>query len=202
MRLERKSRSPPIVVTSDVVTSDVVTSDLTTRPHLNTVETVRVIPEESPTSSTEGSMVSQLRSRRHSRFGPILAMVVAAIALMACSNDDKTTEPASIAGTYTLQSVNGTLLPVANPASEGGGSAVSGQITLTGSGTYSGSVTFVGNAFGTSFAFSGTYVRSGNTLAMHDSGGDNDTATIDGSKLTYVESEGDHDVLVFVKSSS
>ncbi|CAN5705788.1 hypothetical protein BH23GEM1_BH23GEM1_00490 [soil metagenome] len=129
---------------------------------------------------------------------------VAAVALLgwtaACS-DGGVNEPQTVAGTYTLQSVNGAPLPYVFFEGEGYKLEVTaGNYVLAAGGTFSSSVTFRetenGVATTSSETFSGRYAVSGSVITFTYSDGDVITGTISGNTLQFTE---DGETAVFVR---
>ncbi|MEX1187286.1 MAG: hypothetical protein WEA80_11910 [Gemmatimonadaceae bacterium] len=124
-------------------------------------------------------------------------MKVAAIAVLglvaACGGDgDGINEPASIAGTYNLQTLDGQSLPVVVFDEPGFRlEIVSGNFVLAASRTFTTSVVFritEDNAVTTeSESFNGTYTVTGSTVNFTYSDGDTDSATLAGNTLTFTD---------------
>ncbi len=143
------------------------------------------------------------------RLAAFLCVFTVLATTSACG--DSSTDPAGgIEGTYILQSVNGQSLPATLFQLTIGDVTfeerlVAGQITLTSS-TYSGSLTTQSRENGVVVDsevdnFGGTYTRSGNTLTLRDSDGDEDViVTIAGNRLTAaLNADGISFTLVFAK---
>ena len=114
------------------------------------------------------------------------AFLVLAFALAACSSS---TAPTSIAGTWTLQTINGASLPFVIAQSGSDKSEILADvITLTGAGTYTETTTFrvtlSGVATTQSIPDGGTYTVSGSTLTIHPDDGSTGTATWSGNTIT------------------
>jgi len=105
--------------------------------------------------------------RRH-HLVPRLAAIGMALALAACGGSDTSTGPGSVAGDYSLHSVNGSPLPYTLPQTGTDAIVVDSALTsLAVNGTY------VASAFGTlngapstPFADAGTYTVSGSTITF------------------------------------
>lgn len=115
----------------------------------------------------------------------LLALVLAA----ACNGSDSTTPGASVAGTYTLQTVNGSPLPYTYLSSGPLQKAiVDDAITLTAAGTWTeqGDDRTTSNGVVTTSAVSdaGTYSVSGTTLSMASTANGAITGSLVGSTLT------------------
>lgn len=122
-------------------------------------------------------------------------MKVAAIAVLgltaACGGgDDGVNEPASIAGTYNLETLDGQSPPVVVLDEPGFKLEIlSGNFVLTANGTFTTNVVFrltdESGASTESESFSGTYTVSGSTVTFNYSDGDTDSATLAGNTLTF-----------------
>lgn len=122
-------------------------------------------------------------------------MKVAAIAVFglttACGGgDDGINEPASIAGTYNLQTLDGQSPPVVVFDEPGFKvEVVSGNFVLAANKTFTTNVTFritVDSEVSTEAeSFSGTYTVTASTVAFTYSDGDTDSATLAGNTLTF-----------------
>jgi hypothetical protein len=117
-----------------------------------------------------------------------LVAVCAVMFAIACS--DSTGPGAAVAGTWTLQSVNG--FPVPYVAPQGGGNSIeltSDVITATSAGTFTQmtvtKTTTNGAVTIDSIPDAGTYTVSGDAVTFKfDSGSPSGTGTIDGNTLT------------------
>lgn len=122
-------------------------------------------------------------------------MKVAAIAVLgvtaACGGgDDGVNEPASIAGTYNLETLDGQSPPVVVLDEPGFKLEIlSGNFVLAANGTFTTNVVFrLTDESGPSTeseSFSGTYTVSGSTVTFNYSDGDTDSATLAGNTLTF-----------------
>jgi hypothetical protein len=116
------------------------------------------------------------------------AFLVLSFVLAACGSDSST-EPSSIVGTWTLQTINGSPLPfvVAQSGSDKE-EVLSEVVTLSAGGTFTESSTLRLTVSGTvttqSFPETGTYTVSGSTLTLRSSDGSTGTATWSGNTLT------------------
>jgi hypothetical protein len=120
----------------------------------------------------------------------VLAMVLATTLTVAGCND--TTAPgASLAGTYTLQTVNGFPLPftvsTTGPYSE---DVVAGQIVLDANGNYAGVTTYSDYSYGTLIGprtdrITGYWTLSGSQLTLVDASGRSGpyNATVSGNQI-------------------
>ena len=124
-----------------------------------------------------------------------LVSLMLAFTIVACGGDDSTTAPtnASVAGTWTLQTINGSPLPftltsVGTTKVE----AVSAVFVVNANGTWTGSsktlTTINGQASTSTDTDGGTYTLSGSTVALRSNDGTIETGTISGNTLTAVES--------------
>ena len=123
-------------------------------------------------------------------------MLFLVLGLVACGDD--VIGPEDIAGTYTLQSVNGQSLPW---GLEAGVEVTAGSITITQNMTCSRSLTATltdgGTVVSVTNADEGTYTFvNGAIMFSWDSGGSTDSGSIGGSQLTITV---DGDVLIFRK---
>lgn len=123
-----------------------------------------------------------------------LALVFAAI---ACGSDNSTTPTqASVAGTWTLKTVNGSPLPVTLATSPAKIELLSDVVTATANGTWTSSQqvrTTIGTQATTSTTNdAGTYTLSGNNVAILSSsaGSTAQAGTLNGNTLTLVTSAG------------
>jgi hypothetical protein len=121
-------------------------------------------------------------------------MKVAAIAVFglaaACGGGDGINEPASIAGTYNLQTLDGQSPPVVVLDEPGFKLEVmSGNFVLAANRTFTTNVVFritVDTEVSTEAeSFSGTYTVTGSTVTFTYSDGDTDSATLAGDTLTF-----------------
>ena len=122
-------------------------------------------------------------------------MKVAAIAVFgltaACGGDgDGINEPASIAGTYNLESLDGQSPPVVVfDEPEFKLEILSGNFILAANGTFTTNVVFRitedSQVSTETESFSGTYTVTGSTVSFTYSDGDTDSATLVGNTLTF-----------------
>lgn len=121
---------------------------------------------------------------------------VAAIGMLgfmaACGGGDGITEPASIAGTYNLETIDGQSPPIV--AFDEPGLKVeimSGDFILAADRTFTTSVAFrvtEGSQISTEReSYDGTYTVSGSTVNFAYSDGDGASGTLNGSTLTFTE---------------
>ncbi len=121
-----------------------------------------------------------------------LAVLFAAVTVAACGGDDGITEPENIAGTYVLQTFNGspppiTILDITGYKLE----VTAASYTFTSSGTYTNSVTLRETEDGVVTTHppettAGTYTVNGSAITLTDSEG-SITGTISGNTLTFTE---------------
>jgi hypothetical protein len=111
---------------------------------------------------------------------PHLALaVLALVALVACGGGDKATNPASdsIAGVYSLRSVNGSPLPYTFQAGEDSYTLTSDVITIANGGTWSETFVFQQTVNGTiseqTGSDSGVWSRAGTSVSLDSYGGYN-----------------------------
>jgi hypothetical protein len=125
------------------------------------------------------------------RFIPILVGVLA-LAATACGGGDSSTAPTSVAGTYTLQSVNNAPLPfTTNQDATYKAEILSWVVTLNDNNTFShvfkGRSTDNGQILENTLTSAGTYTLSGATVDMLDpSDNSHLQATVTGSTMTVV----------------
>ena len=100
------------------------------------------------------------------------AILLAGLVLVACGGD-KGTNPATLEGTYQLQTVNGAGLPgvlVNDPANSYTASLTTGSLTINGGSTYSNALTLRevdhGTVTTTDILCTGTFTRTGNSLSF------------------------------------
>ncbi len=125
-------------------------------------------------------------------FMKVAAMAVIALTAACGGGDDGINEPASIAGTYNLQTLDGQAPPVVVVDETGFKlEIVSGNFVLAGNKTFTTNVVFritADNAVSTEAeSFSGTYMVTGSTVAFTYSDGDIDSATLAGNTLTFTD---------------
>jgi hypothetical protein len=119
-----------------------------------------------------------------------LLAAITLVALAACG--DSPTEPtaASLAGTWTLQTVNGAAVPATVAGSGANRTDVSkGSVVLTAAGSYTQSVDLVtytsGQPTTNTLGDAGTFSVSGSTITFTSSaGGSPQTATVNGSSMS------------------
>jgi hypothetical protein len=122
----------------------------------------------------------------------VLATALATTLTVAGCNSDSTAPGASLAGTYTLQTVNGLPLPVTvsrtGPYSK---DVVAGQIVLDANGNYTGVTTYSEYNNGTFIGqytdrITGYWTLSGSQLTLVDASGASGpyNATVSGNQLT------------------
>jgi hypothetical protein len=123
------------------------------------------------------------------RFIPIL---LGALALTASACGDSSTAPTSVAGTYTLQSVNNAPLPfTTSEDATYKAEILSWVVTLNDNNSFShvfkGRSTDNGQITENTITGAGTYTLSGATVDMFDPSDDSDLqATVSGSTMTVV----------------
>lgn len=117
-----------------------------------------------------------------------LAVILAAV---ACGSDDSTTPTqTSVAGTWTLQTINGSPLPFTVATSPAKIEWLSSVVNVTSNGTWTSSLqvrtTVNGQASTTTSTDAGTYTLSGNNVAILSSspGSTAQAGTINGNTLT------------------
>jgi hypothetical protein len=133
-----------------------------------------------------------------STYGETMKSLIAAclLVLAACGGDDGPTAPtmASIAGTWNLQTVNGSPLPFTVAQSGADKIEVLGDaITVTATATFTQltqvRVTQGGQATTQSVADAGSYTLSGKTVTFtFNSDGSSGTGTLNGTTLTVTDS--------------
>ena len=112
------------------------------------------------------------------------------IVLAACGDSTEPTT-ASLAGTWTLQSVNDATLPATVNGSGANRSDVTkGSVILVATGNYTQSVEIVtyvsGQASTMPLNDAGTFTVSGSTITFTSTGGSTQTATVSGNSMTVV----------------
>lgn len=126
-------------------------------------------------------------------FKKLAAIAMLGLAAAACGGgNDGINEPASIAGTYNLETIDGKTPPVVVFEEPGlKVEVVSGNFILTASGTFTTTVgwrtTENGQVTTNSETFPGTYTVTGTTVNFAYADGDTDSATLAGSTLTFTE---------------
>lgn len=123
-------------------------------------------------------------------FGKVCA--VALLALAAACSGDGVNEPASVAGTYTLQSVNGGPLPFVIFDESGYKLEITAaSYVLTSAGTFTNSATFRETESGTvttsTETFTGQYTVTASTVTFTDTDGEVYAGTISGGNLVFNE---------------
>lgn len=134
-------------------------------------------------------------------FTKMAAIAVLGLAAAACGGDDGINEPASIAGTYVLKTIDGQTPPVVVVDEPGLKlEVVSGNFVLAANGSFSTTVVLritENNQVSTeSESFTGTYTVTGSTVNFTYSDGETDSATLAGETLTFSE---DGSTVVFRK---
>ena len=125
-----------------------------------------------------------------------------ALAITVACGGDGITDPASVslAGTYSLKTVNGSPLPFTVSDATGSATLTSDVMTVADAGTWTEHYTFRLTVNGTttneSGDTSGTWSRSGTSVTFKADGGTAYTGTFNGSGFTL--NDGDH-VYVFAK---
>lgn len=123
-------------------------------------------------------------------------MKVAAIGLFglvaACGGSDGVNEPASIAGTYNLETIDGQSPPIVVFDQPGiKVEIVSGNFVLAGNKTFTTNVVFRvtedSQVSTESNSFGGTYAVAGSTVTFAYSDGDSESATLVGNTLTFTD---------------
>ncbi len=120
-----------------------------------------------------------------------IALTAVSVALAACGGGgDDPIGPANVAGTYTLQTVNGSPLPfTTSEDATYKAEILSSAITLNGNNTFSWAFTGRSTDNGTpttnSETFTGTYTINGSSIRMTDSEGYTD-ATVGNGTITMV----------------
>lgn len=122
----------------------------------------------------------------------LAAIAVLALTAACGGGDDGVNEPASITGTYNLETLDGQSPPIVVLDQPGFKvEIVSGNFVLAANMTFSTNVVFRltedGQASTESETFDGTYAVSGSTVTFSYSDGDSDSATIAGNTLTFTD---------------
>jgi hypothetical protein len=123
-----------------------------------------------------------------------LLSLTLALALIACGDDDSTSVPtnASVAGTWNLQTVNGSALPFTLSASSPKIELLSSSVNVTANGTWT-STTQTRTTIGTqattaSSTQSGTYTLSGSAVSIRSTDGTTVQAgSVSGNTLTLAQ---------------
>jgi lipocalin-like protein len=112
-------------------------------------------------------------------------------AALACGGDDTTTPTqASVAGTWTLQTINGSPLPFTLATSPAKIELLSSVVNVTANGTWTSTTTnrttFNGQATTTTSTDAGTYTLSGNNVAIlsNTAGSTAQAGAVNGNTLT------------------
>lgn len=123
-----------------------------------------------------------------------LLSLTLAFAILACGGDDSTSVPtnASVAGTWTLQTVNSSPLPFTLATTPAKIELLSNVVTVSSNGTYSSSLTtrttVSGQATTATSTAAGTYTLSGNAVAIRSNDGTTVQAgTVSGNTLTLAQ---------------
>ncbi len=126
-----------------------------------------------------------------------LVSLALVLAIIGCGNDDDSTSPtnASVAGTWTLQTVNGSALPFTLASSPAKLEILSYVVNVTSNGTWTSSEqtrTTIGTATPQTATVTdaGTYTISGNNVALTSStaGSTAQAGTVSGNTFTLVQS--------------
>lgn len=126
-------------------------------------------------------------------FRKVAAIGMLGLAAAACGGgDDGINEPASIAGTYNLQTIDGQAPPVVVYEEPGFKVEItSGNFILAASGSFSTTIgwrlTENGVVTTETESFPGTYTVNGSTVNFAYSDGDSDSATLAGNTLTFTD---------------
>jgi len=116
-----------------------------------------------------------------------------ALAIVACGSDSSSAPSnASVAGTWTLQTVNGSPLPFTLASSPAKLELLSYVVTVTSNGTWTSAqsirTTFNGQATTATTTDAGTYTLSGNAVAIQSSSSTTVLAgTVSGNTLTLAQ---------------
>lgn len=139
---------------------------------------------------------------RYSRARRLVVTSLQAIAIFAIAACSSSTEPgittATVAGTYTLKTVDGLVLPA--PAKDGtgaiAGAFTAGTVTLTTANTFTSTLSYtLTNGTTGSSPNSGSYSISGSTLTFTPSGGGSAvTAAFSGGNTLTISSNGQAEV--------
>lgn len=124
-------------------------------------------------------------------FGKFCAMAVLAVTA-ACGGGDGITEPASIAGTYNLVTIDGKSPPIVLFDEPGlKVEIMSGNFILAEGRTFTTNVVFrfteAGQVSTKSESYDGTYTVTGSTVDFAYSDGDSASGTLNGNTLTFVD---------------
>ena len=122
--------------------------------------------------------------RRFPKAWVAVAMLVAAA---ACGSNDSTSPPLGASGTWSLQTINGTALPVTIGSGSQAVSVVSSTLTISSNGNYNEVVTLrpLGAASNTIFTEIGTWSFTNGVVTFNDqTDGITYTGSISGNSLT------------------
>ena len=122
--------------------------------------------------------------RRFPKAWVAVAMLVAA---GACGSDDSTSPPLGASGTWSLQTINGTALPVTIGSGSQAVSVISSTLTISSNGNYNEVVTLrpLGAASNTIFTETGTWSFTNGVVTFNDqTDGITYTGSISGNSLT------------------
>ena len=122
--------------------------------------------------------------RRFPKAWVAVAMLVAA---GACGSDDSTSPPLGASGTWSLQTINGTALPVTIGSGSQAVSVISSTLTISSNGNYNEVVTLrpLGAASNTIFTEIGTWSFTNGVVTFNDqTDGITYTGSISGNSLT------------------
>ena len=127
-----------------------------------------------------------------------LVSLALALVVVACGSDNSSTTPtnSSVAGTWTLQTVNGGALPYTASQTPAKVEILSNSVTATSAGTWT-STTQIRTTIGTAAPVTatqtdaGTYTLSGNNVAINSTAnGVVGAGTISGNTLTLTQAAG------------
>ena len=124
-------------------------------------------------------------------FGKVCAVALLALTA-ACGGGDGITEPASIAGTYNLVTIDGQSPPIVLFDEPGFKAEImSGNFILAEGRTFTTNVVFRvtegGQVSTESDSYDGTYTVTGSTVDFAYSDGDSASGTLNGNTLTFVD---------------
>ena len=122
--------------------------------------------------------------RRFPKAWVAVAMLVAAA---ACGSNDSTSPPLGASGTWSLQTINGTALPVTIGSGSQAVSVISSTLTISSNGNYNEVVTLrpLGAASNTIFTEIGTWSFTNGVVTFNDqTDGITYTGSISGNSLT------------------
>jgi hypothetical protein len=119
----------------------------------------------------------------------LMALVLAAAA--ACGDNDSTGLGASVEGTYTLRTINGTALPYVVQSGSTTVRVIDDVITLNLNGTYTETghtqTTFNGTTTTDTGTDTGTYTTAGTSITLRSNDGTSISGTINSGTLTLVD---------------